>query len=82
MINQEYKDGYSEACTIVEKEILRLEHVGKITGDPNTYWKIITAKRIEELLTEHWEQLTFESEFLEAIGDGDLKEKEETNVEA
>lgn len=62
-LNQDYKDGYNEACSILEAELLRLENVGKITGDPNTYWKIQSVKRVETLLTEHLALL--ESGYLE-----------------
>ena len=69
-LTQEYKDGYNEACSILEAEILRLENVGKITGDPNTYWKLQSVKKVEMMLTDHLALL--ESGYLE---------KEAENVE-
>ena len=64
-VSQEFKGGFIEACNVVKKELLRLENIGKITGDPNTYWKIESVRRVETLLTERLEELSVSNEIEE-----------------
>lgn len=64
-LSQDFKDGFIEASKVIEKEIIRLENIGKITGDPNTYWKIQSVRRVETLLTERLEELNLSNEIEE-----------------
>lgn len=41
-----------KALEIVRNRLTTLEHLGKITGDPNNYWRVQEAEKILELLEE------------------------------
>lgn len=42
----------NKALEVVRNRLTYLEHLGKITGDPNNYWRVKEAEKILELLEE------------------------------